>query len=200
MRYWKKFVESLNSASMTNLDMIKACEDAGLERLAKVKKYSSRDVFALNDKYVIKICRSTAGNHQNWNEINLTEYMGNNRSQNKYFAKLLVELSDTTWGYFVIMERLEVNNRKAGRALWCTKNNALRDMVSQMDKAMTLLNRQDLNYTNVGFDSQGNMKVLDFGASGQVLKMYSAARQARANHPARRCILTAEQDVCVSEM
>lgn len=200
MRYWKKFVKSLNSASMSNLDMIKACEDAGLERLAKVNKYSSRDVFALNDKYVIKICRSTAGNHQNWNEINLTEYMGNNSSQSKYFAKVLVDLSDTTWGYFVIMERLIVNNRKAGRSMWCNKNDALRDMVSQMDKAMTLRNRQDLNYTNVGFDSKGNMKVLDFGACAKVLRMYSAARQARAKQPGSRRILTAEQDVCVSEM
>lgn len=196
MRYWKKFVASLASSNMTNLELIKACEDAGLECLHKVNKYSSRQVFALNDKYVIKICRSYAGSMQNWNEINLSQYM--NRTQKKYFAKVH-ELTDDVYGRFIVMERLTVNNRSIARKIYSDNLNAMRKVITETDKAMCLKNISDFAARNCGTDLKGNIKMLDFGGCMKVYELYHAARVARHNNKGVRGVLVAEEDVCVSE-
>lgn len=198
MRNWKKFVKSLMDSRMSNLDMIKACEDAGLECLHKVSKYSSRQVFALNDKYVIKICRSYAGSLQNWNEINLAQYM--NRSQAKYFAKINFELTDDTWGHFVVMERLTVNNRSIAPQIFSVKCDKMRRIIKETDEAMTLKNINDFAARNCGIDSKGNIKMLDYGGCGKVYKLYNKARVARRKNKGSRRILEDEMDVCISEM
>lgn len=179
MRNWKKFLSSLDNL-YSNIEMIEACKAAGLEELHKINRYSSRHVFALNDKFVIKIARSRAGMYQNWNEINIAQYLGDQRKLSRNFAKINLGLSDECNGRFIVMERLTGATRKVAALLQHDKLPELVEAINKVDKVMCMKNRQDLAGRQCGIDSNGRIKMLDYGANDQVLNMYMSARWARS--------------------
>lgn len=173
MKHYRKFLESMED--MTNAQMVKACEAAGLQRIGNG---SARVVFALNDRLVIKIALGHAGVSQNENEIRLHHMLDYDfPGWKKYFAKVFVNLCHYK-DYFIVMERL--NTKFQGRLryekdLYKTRFRtvAVRNRravlhykaVAFIDDILGFINSNDMHCRNLGMSANGCIKMLDFGLS-----------------------------------
>lgn len=177
MRYWKAFVNSLRD--LTNDEIIKKCNDAGLKQLHKVQRNSSRIVFALNDKWVIKITLSKAGIMQTQNEFRLWDCLYYHPQYKKYFAKLYPEYCDNMNDRFNVMERL-TNSSESRKGLTINLKNSPRlnrmlNALTELDSFNNFCNAGDFRTANIGMSSTGKVKMLDYGCCNRVSAAYAAA-------------------------
>lgn len=178
MKHYRKFLESLED--MTNRQMIKACEEAGLQ---KIGSGSCRVVFAINDKLVLKIALGHAGVEQNENEIRVWHMLDYDfAGYKKYFAKIYVDLCHYK-DYFIVMERLETQftgRRKYASDLFTVRiKNKLKpqqrraylhyNAVSVLDYHLNYINANDMHIRNLGMSANGCIKMLDFGLSKRTI-------------------------------
>lgn len=178
MKHYRKFLESLED--MSNRDMIKACEAAGLQ---KIGSGSCRVVFAINDKLVIKIALGHAGVEQNENEIRVWHMLDYDfNGYKKYFAKIHVDLCHYK-DFFIVMERLETQftgRRKYASDLFTVRfnNNISKaqrrpylhyQAVSVLDYHLNYVNATDMHIRNLGLSANGCVKMLDFGLSKRTI-------------------------------
>ena len=177
MKQYSKFLRSLES--MSNKGMIQACNAAGLEKIATG---SSRVVYAINDKLVIKIALGDAGHLQNQAEMRVHYMLDYDfPGWKKYFAKMYPDLSHPR-DMFIVMQRLETKFK--GKSQYCkdlsratyhpnlVKNRRAqlqRDAVAYMDELLHFSNSRDLHAGNVGITDTGIIKLIDFGLSNTVL-------------------------------
>lgn len=178
MKHYRKFLESLED--MSNREMIKACEAAGLQ---KIGNGSCRVVFAINDKLVIKIALGHAGVEQNENEIRVWHMLDYDfAGWKKYFAKIHVGLCHYK-DYFIVMERLETQftgRRKYANDLFAVRfrNNLTKAQrkaylhykaVEVLDYHLNYVNATDMHIRNLGMSANGCVKMLDFGLSKRTI-------------------------------
>lgn len=180
MKHYTRFLRTLET--MSNFGMIKACRDAGLEQIGKG---SSRLVFAINDKLVIKIANCPAGVGQNKTEVRINYMLEYDfPGWKKYFAKIhnnLCHPRDT----FIVMERLDTNFD--GKRTVCTQYNNVRyrptkvtdrrvqlhvKAVQFIDALVMSSNARDIHAKNLGISANGCIKLLDFGLSNSTLRQY----------------------------
>ena len=181
MKHYRKFLESLEN--MSNREMIKACEAAGLQ---KIGNGSCRVVFAINDKLVIKIALGNAGVEQNENEIRVWHMLDYDfAGWKKYFAKIYVNLCHYK-DYFIVMERLETQftgRRKYANDLFTVrfKNNLSKAQrrpylhykaVEVLDYHLNFNNSVDMHIRNLGKSANGCIKLLDFGLSRRTINRH----------------------------
>ena len=193
MRNYRKFLKSITD--MSNRDMIKACRDAGLKELGKG---STRIVFELTDKLVIKIALGKAGVEQNKNESQywvMIDYDFSGLKQ--YFAK--VHINDCHWyDYFLVMDKLQTkfdDKRKYTKTIndaWYGRENPksktfidralkLRKAVKRVDDIQDAVNWKDIHAGNIGIDGKGLVKIMDYGLTNRThRKHYYAGHGALA--------------------
>ncbi|WEM33081.1 hypothetical protein EJP02_020 [Escherichia phage EJP2] len=188
MRFYNKFLRSLDG--LTNDQMIQACKDAGLEM---VGRGSSRVVYAINDKLVIKIALNSVGITQNKNETKIhfcikNEFIG----LSKYFARVYPNLADRK-DITLVMERVETKFK--GRIKYSTALTVVRfsparakvcdihkaalkhlQAVSTLDEYMNTCNATDLHAKNIGINDKGQVKILDYGFSPVLRNKYFHGR------------------------
>lgn len=209
MRNWKTFISSLDG--MTNLQIIDACRAAGLEQVSKEAKYQSRIVFALNNKWVLKVSVSMVGMMQTNNELMMADYLDSVPNHKRHFAKVH-SYSYDSGGRFIIMQRLNTSApalklcKQVAKNAWSHRadddRTGLVKVVLKLDQYLGLQNINDLRsdgLRNYGVDDKGRVRVLDFGASMRVYGVYAKAIKARRENPRTRQELKAEQDVLASE-
>lgn len=121
MRYYRKFLETMEKTCKTNLEMIQYCKTAGLPLLGEG---SSRIVFGLTDKLALKIARNKAGIEQNRIEVEVWNFLDYDKAgYKKYFAKVHSALQPMN-DIFLIMDRANTSRkgiRKCAVALFDTK-------------------------------------------------------------------------------
>lgn len=107
MRYYRKFLKELE-AMPNNLEMIKHCT----LHLEKLGEGSSRVVFALTNKLVLKIARNNVGVKQNEIEAQVWNFLDYDKpGYKKYFAKVHVALQPFN-DLFLVMDRGETHCQK----------------------------------------------------------------------------------------
>jgi hypothetical protein len=160
--------------------MIKACNAAGLQ---KVGRGSSRVVYAINDKLVIKIALGHAGLSQNKEEMKI-HYMLNYDfpGWKKYYAKIYPNLSHPR-DMFIIMERVTMSfpgKRKYCKQMMLSRvapskvtvrratlhNNAMQ----KIDELTFSSNARDCHGGNIGITASGVIKAVDYGLSNTLLR------------------------------
>ena len=175
-----KHIEVLNTLK-SNKEMIKYCK-ANLQLLGSG---SSRLVFALNDKLVIKVAKGTIGVKQNSTELKVWAMIDYTFEYYKRsFAKLYINMCH--WmDFFVVMERVDTKNnpykRKfnfntrrsfdTSRKEMDPKIRQIYTHVSVIDDVTFTLNLPDLCARNVGVNNRGVLKVCDYGFDKAAYKL-----------------------------
>jgi len=197
MLHYRKFLQSLED--MTNREMVKACQAAGLVKLGSG---SSRVVFAINDKLVIKIALGKAGVSQNETEIQVNAMIDYDfNGYKRYFAKVYTDLCHYK-DYFIIMERLDTKFK--GRTRYTNllhharfnpeliedkTERALKHYkaAKELDGLMMHVNSDDMHGRNLGMSANGQIKLLDFGLGQKTYRTYYT--MFGAGYGGKRCLL-----------
>ena len=188
MRNYTKFIRSLH-AMETNKEILTACRLAGLEI---VGAGSSRIVFALNDRLVIKVANSDAGVDQNETECKVWNFLDYDRPHLKqYFAKVHMHLCDPD-NLFIVMDRLSTASKGSAKHITACnelKYNAKRktierqhhfaDALQHVDDTLSTLTIIDISKTNIGQDRNGLIKVLDYGLTRNIWNQYYKKRDVK---------------------
>ncbi|MDS1552305.1 hypothetical protein QPL51_04540 [Escherichia coli] len=188
MRNYTKFIRSLH-AMETNKEILTACRLAGLEI---VGAGSSRIVFALNDRLVIKVANSDAGVDQNETECKVWNFLDYDRPHLKqYFAKVHMHLCDPD-NLFIVMDRLSIASKGSAKHITACnelKYNAKRktierqhhfaDALQHVDDTLSTLTIIDISKTNIGQDRNGLIKVLDYGLTRNIWNQYYKKRDVK---------------------
>lgn len=175
-----KHIEVLKNLK-SNQAMIQYCK----ANLDLIGTGSSRLVFALNDKLVIKIAKGSIGVKQNSTEIKVWAMVDYTFEYYKRsFAKLYTDLCH--WmDFFVVMERVDTKNnpykRKfnfktrrsfdTNRKEMDPKIRQIYTHVSVIDEVTFTQNLPDLCSRNVGVNNRGVLKVCDYGFDNTAYKM-----------------------------
>ena len=189
MRNYTKFIRSLH-AMETNKEILTACRLAGLEI---VGAGSSRIVFALNDRLVIKVANSDAGVDQNETECKVWNFLDYDRPHLKqYFAKVHMHLCGPD-NLFIVMDRLSTASKGSAKHITACnelKYNAKRktierqhhfaDALQHVDDTLSTLTIIDISKTNIGQDRNGLIKVLDYGLTRNIWNQYYKKRDVNA--------------------
>lgn len=193
MKHYSKFLASLEN--MSNKEMIKACKDAGLKLLGTG---STRLVFALNERLVIKIATGQAGVDQNEIEIRTWHMLDYDFNKHKrFYAKVHVDLCHFK-DYFLVMERLTKSFstkrsyiRTIERAYFgspCSKDIKRAEQhykaAKELDFHLSTLNANDMHPGNIGINSKGIVKSMDYGFHTMHRKYYNR-RLSNAEQRAR---------------
>lgn len=182
MRNYTKFIRTLE-AMETNKEILTACRLAGLDIIGVG---SSRVVFALNDRLVIKVANSDAGVAQNETECTIWNFLDYDRPQLKqYFAKVHMHLSDPD-NMFIVMDRLSKASTGAKQHVTACKfyevvpgrAGKFADALQHVDDTFSTLTAQDCRKNNIGQDRNGLIKVLDYGLTRHIWNQYYKQRAA----------------------
>lgn len=179
VRNWRKVVKSFEG--MSNRQIIAYLKKNNFKPMHRVYKWSNREVFALNDHYVIKVARSKLGVYQNQTEANIFDCVKQYEPKYlKYFVPVMLEESDTYNNIFVVMKRARKAENKAeriqlkGRAL-DGKDQEFHKAMEYIDNFMDCENAKDLKPNNLGI-YKGTVRVLDYGCGREVGKEFSTYR------------------------
>lgn len=173
-RNWKVLSDKIQYLS--NIEMIEFFTVNGFQRLDRGECHlTSRAVFVVNDKVVIKIARNPCGMEQNYNEQNvysrLTSY------DKRFFATLYLEQCIN--GTVNFMERVKIRKDNIKAFNYAMRDNELfkfRGQHNSIAKEMNNAYAQDIIRENIGL-KDGRLVCLDYGGSQYVYDMYRAARQ-----------------------
>lgn len=192
MRYYRKFLKELE-AMPNNLEMIKHCN----LHLKKIGEGSSRIVFALTDKLVLKIARNKVGVKQNEIEAQVWNFLDYDKpGYKKYFAKVHVALQPFN-DLFLVMDRGVTHGRKPHKDMANTIYFSCRGMPEHI-KAKTarveVLTAEALRYVDLTLDTRimadaridqlgtfagGRIKMIDYGLNRYAWNtMYMTDRNA----------------------
>ena len=194
MRNYTKFIRTLE-AMETNKEILTACRLAGLEIIGAG---SSRIVFALNDRLVIKVANCDAGVEQNETECMVWNFLDYDRPQLKqYFAKVHMHLSDTD-NMFIVMDRLSTASKGSVKHVnacnelkYNIKRNTIErqhrfaDALQHVDDTLSTLTIRDIRKQNIGQDRNGLIKVLDYGLTSNIWNQYYKKRDVAASKVTR---------------
>ncbi len=188
MRNYTKFIRTLSEME-TNKEILSACRLAGLEIIGAG---SSRIVFALNDRLVIKVANCDAGVEQNETECKVWNFLDYDRPHLKqYFAKVHMHLCDPD-NMFIVMDRLSTASKGSAKHVTACnelKYNAKRntierqhhfaDALQHVDDTLSTLTIIDISKTNIGQDRKGLIKVLDYGLTRNIWNKYYKKRDVK---------------------
>lgn len=178
MKTIKSLIKHLESLQ-TNKEVIQYCKD----NLKMIGTGSTRIVFAFNDKYAIKVAQNDVGVKQNETEVRAWLYLDYDAPNYKqYFAKVHVNLCQRN-NVFIVMDRLQKASQGVNKHLEaCTyikinkpAPDALQgrpvrfaNALHSVDLNLDLITVADIRKGNIGVDSKGLIKVLDYGLSESV--------------------------------
>lgn len=182
MRYYRKFLKEMEKCS-TNAAMVQYCKDAGLPLLGEG---SSRIVFGLTDKLVIKIARNAAGMEQNRVEAEVWNFLDYDKAgYKKYFAKVHVSLQPTN-DMFLIMDRAEKSRKghhKVSTDVFSTKyrsthkanrrNVLFTEALEFLDLTLDTRLVADMREQQLG-TINGKIKLVDFGLNRYIWNTHYA--------------------------
>lgn len=195
VRNWRKVVQSFKE--MNNRQIIQYLKKNNFRPMHRVYKWSNREVFALNDHYVIKVARSKLGAYQNQTEVNTFDAVKSYEPKYlKYFVPVMLRESDTDNNIFVVMkmahkpenksERIELNSRAEGG-----NDNRFHKAMEYIDAFMDTENAKDLKHNNLGIYN-GTARVLDYGCGREVGKEFKLYRLNRSNSLLNLCYIHPE--------
>lgn len=174
VRNWKVLSDKIQYLS--NVEMIEFFTVNNFERLDRGDNYlTSRAVFAVNDKVVIKIARNNCGMEQNYNEQNVYSRLTNYKK--RFFARLYLDACINGSANF--MERVQTRKGNVKEFNSLLKNNSIRkfkDIHVNIGKEFNNEYPMDLQNTNIGIKNN-RFVCLDYGGSQYVYDMYKAARK-----------------------
>lgn len=187
-----KHIKVLNTLK-SNVDMIKYCD----KNLVKLGTGSSRHVYAISDKLVVKVAKGKIGVKQNENEIrvwNLIDYTF--EYYKRSFAK--IDVNQCHWmDLFIVMERLDLDNnpykRKFGfktfKLFRTGKHKEIDSKVLQIMKHVSVIddtaftnNMSELQGRNMGISNSGILKLCDYGFCNHTFNMMQKVNQKTYIH------------------
>lgn len=185
IRNWRKVVKSFEG--MSNRQIIAYLKKNNFKPMHKVYKWSNREVFALNDHYVIKVARSNLGVYQNQTEINTFDCVQMYEPKYlKYLVPVMLQESDTVNHIFVVMKMARKPENKLerkelyGRAI-DGKDGKFHKAIEYIDSFMDTENAKDLKHNNLGI-YKGTTRVLDYGCGREVGKEFNLYRRNGHNY------------------